>query len=229
MKTRVFSAAVTAAAIVAGSFGFSQHAMAVTFSEDTSTLPLPGQIVDPTSDISSQSGTVLTGLTGLSVPGSYRSPFENFASPHAIPGAYLLAPFTAIGATGVPSSFATYDLGSPQTSLVALWGSPDAYNTLEFWSLPGGTGSLLSSFTGSDLSIQSFGHDLVTFLAEGAETFQSVVLRSSGAAFEFAAVQQNAVPLPAALPLFGTGLGLLAYVGRRRKKRRTTGDLVPAV
>lgn len=228
MKTRVFSAALAAAAIVVGSFGFSQHAMAVTFSEDTSTLPPVGQIIDPTVDISSQFGTVLTGLTGASVPGSYRSPFENFAAPHTIPGAYLTAPFTAIGATGVPSS-ATYDFGSAQTSLVALWGSPDAYNTLQFWSGLGGAGSLLATFTGSDLSIQGFGHDLVTFLAEGAETFQSVVLSSTGAAFEFAAVEQNAVPLPAALPLFGTGLGLLAYVGRRRKKRRTTGDLMPAV
>ena len=76
------------------------------------------------------------------------------------------------------------------------------------------------SITGSALEIQTFGHDQVDFLMTGG-TFESVVLTSSGNEFEFADLMDSPAPtpLPAALPLFATGLGAMGLFGWRRKRK----------
>jgi hypothetical protein len=78
----------------------------------------------------------------------------------------------------------------------------------------------LFSITGSSLGVQTYGHDEVDFDMTGG-TFQSVVLTSSGNAFEFANLKDSPAltPLPAALPLFATGLGALGLLGWRRKRK----------
>jgi hypothetical protein len=120
-----------------------------------------------------------------------------------------------LGYTSVRNGTATYNLTGNNLSL--FWGSPDTYNTLTLWTGVGGTGASVS-LTGSlaDLpgGILGLGHHLVSILTDVA--FRSVTLSSTQAAFEFA--NMTATPIPAALPLFATGLGLMGWLGRRRKR-----------
>jgi hypothetical protein len=98
---------------------------------------------------------------------------------------------------------------------------------LSFFSAANATGSNLFTITGDQLLIQTYGHDQVRF-DFGNELFQSVLLSTNSNAFEFANLQTFggpapaaavATPLPAALPLFVSGLGALGFVGWRRKKK----------
>ena len=103
-------------------------------------------------------------------------------------------------------------------------------NTLTFWSGPGGTGTNVGEVRGDELNALTLGsgHHWLQFLT--SETFQSVTLYSGQAAFEFA--NMSATPIPAALPLFASGLGLLGFARWRRKlsamREWFTGWLVAA-
>lgn len=88
------------------------------------------------------------------------------------------------------------------------------------------TGTPLGAFTGSDLACFSSScadtlFDLATFIS--SSTIGSIVLTDDGAAFEYAfpggAVPVSATPLPAAFPLFATGIGGLGLFGWRRKRK----------
>jgi hypothetical protein len=209
------AAIVGAFVVCASSYDASATTVGIS-SQDIVNLPPIGSIVDPTPAPGPFTfGSVLTGLTGPSVGGRYRSPFEDYSFPNTIPPGYLSVPYTSIGSFG-PGS-AAYNFNSPQTTLVALWGSPDSYNILTFYNGLNGTGAPEGTFIGNDLLIQGNGHDLVTFLATGG-TFLSVVLSSNQAAFEFAGVDSQ-TPLPAALPLFATGLGVIGYFSAWRRKK----------
>lgn len=170
--------------------------------------------------------STFTALQTGSVPDVYRSPFENYATPGFGIGGWATLSYTSIQAGGT----AVYNIPTGGIGLSLLWGSPDSYNTLTFYSGLNGTGTDLGSFTGSDLKIQTYGHDLVTFLSSST-LFESLVLTSGSNAFEFADLSVSsdpgpggfgATPLPAALPLFVGGLGLYGLLARRRK-RRTAG------
>ncbi len=108
-----------------------------------------------------------------------------------------------------------------------LWGSVDAYNTIEFWDF-GGSG-LLDTFTGADVTAAANGN-------QGAEgtfyvninsdtTFNRVVLYSSSFSFEFdnisysekPAIVPSEVSEPAALGVLGLSLLGLGLAARRRK------------
>src|SRR5690606_36447875 len=94
------------------------------------------------------------------------------------------------------------------TILSFVWGSPDSWNTLSFYTGIDGAG-LLTSLTGSDLGVSGgVGGYLVTIVLDTA--FQSVSLASTNPAFEVANL--TATPIPPAILLFGSalaGLGLL--------------------
>src|SRR6516225_3483808 len=188
----------------------SESAQAVTFSftEDLVTVPTSGSNVMPTSS----TGTVV--LETLSIPGVTRSPFENF---NATPGPGYGSAYISINIGSALSSFNT-----PENSLSIFWGSPDSYNTLSFYASKDGTGTPLFSLTGSSLLIQTYGHDLVNFQTLD-DFFNSVVLSSTWYSFEFTNLTAydppTVTPLPAALPLFATGLGALGLLGWRRKKK----------
>jgi hypothetical protein len=192
------------------SISFQAHALTITYTQDSANFStLPSSSTNPTP--SATSGTVDTSETG-EVPDVYRSPFENTS---AGPGAAL-----SDGGTGLPGyqnlvytsveggAAATYSFSSPENTLSLLWGSPDSWNTLEFFSGPNDTGTLEYSITGNELDLQTYGHDLVDFDMSGGY-FQSVEFLSSQNAFEFADLKVSATPLPSSLPLFIGGFGAL--------------------
>ena len=123
----------------------------------------------------------------------------------------------------------TLELNSPATMLNLYWGSIDTYKVIQF-------------FLGATLIDTVTGTQTLPLLADGNQTsdlsnrlvtitlasiFDTVVFSSVGQnSFEFDNVSANAVPIPAALPLFAGGVGLLGWLARR--KRRAAQALLPA-
>lgn len=117
----------------------------------------------------------------------------------------------------------TISLGSLSQYFGYFGGSPDTYNSVELWK----DGSLLQTFSGSYLATVA-GLPADGNWANGAywniwasnpgEYFNVVKLVSTGIAFETDNhAVLSAVPLPAALPLMLSGLGVLGFASRRRK------------
>ena len=114
-----------------------------------------------------------------------------------------------------------------ETYLGILWGSVDGYNSLSFYN--GAT--LIGTFTGSDVLASPNGDQgangtaYVNISATGGTAFDRVVAASGLNAFEFDDVSFNLtistfaeddpVPEPVGVALFGTGLLALACVRRR--------------
>ncbi len=221
MKPRAFPAGLVAGVVAVCAFSHSASASIVSItSQDITNLPSISSIGAPTPY--SNTGGNYINITGPSSPDVYRSPFED-ASTQIIPAAYLSVPFTSIGSYGPYPATATYNIGNAST-FVLLWGSPDSYNTLTFFSGANGGGTNLGSFSGDAATLLNggtgLGHDLVTFTASAGNTIGSVVFQDDGqAAFEYA--DPGETPLPAALPLCATGAGLIGFLARRRKQRKT--------
>ena len=175
--------------------------------EQNSTLP-SGPYTSPSA--TTFSGDVRFNLTG-SEPGIYRSPFEGTSAQDT-------GLFTSIEGTGS----ATFNVSGDQFSLI--WGSPDSYNQLAFYSGADGGGSLLDTITGSSINpANGTGFSAVTI--SGLGTFGSVkLINDPGSnAFEVSSFNVSSVPLPAGLPMFGgaiLALGGLAMVRRGRATAR---------
>ena len=113
----------------------------------------------------------------------------------------------------------TLTLSAAATQLSLFWGSVDSYNVIEF--LLGGT--LVDMVSGNDVFNPASGDQtsantnrLVTITLAGL--FDKVIFYSNGQnAFEFDNVS-TAVPIPAALPLFAGGVGLLGWLARRKRR-----------
>lgn len=178
------------------------HAEALTITQ-TSTLP-GGPYTSPVPDLSTP--TVFTGLT-MSEANVYRSPFEGTSAYGSL--------FTSVEGTGT----ATFNQTGNQLSLI--WGSPDSYNQLTFYSGINGTGSTLGTVTGSAISPSNgTGFSYVTI--SGLSTFGSFKLINDPGtnAFEVSTFNVSSVPLPAGLPMFGGALlGLSALALRRRGRK----------
>jgi hypothetical protein len=110
-----------------------------------------------------------------------------------------------------------------------LWGSPDSYNEIEFYSAADAGGTLLATLGCGGLTAtgcSSSGYDLVTFSFSPSTTIGSIVTLDPGQngpaneSFEYDIVTSAATPLPAALPLFAGGLGLMGLLGRRKKRKQ---------
>ena len=144
-------------------------------------------------------GTVFTNLT-TSLGGVYRSPFEGTSAPNSL--------FTSVEGDAT----ATFNLSGNVLSLI--WGSPDTYNQLKFFSGVNGGGTLLDTILGSTINpANGTGFSYVT--VSGIGNFNSVVLDNvpNSNAFEVSTFAVSSVPLPASLPLFGGALLALAGFG----------------
>lgn len=115
----------------------------------------------------------------------------------------------------------TFNLTNPSNYFGLYWGSVDTYNSLSFYS--GSTllgtigGASIISAAGLQAGNQgAFGSVFANFASSIG--FDKVVAYSSGIAFEFDDVRLSAVPLPAALPMFGGLMGAMGLAARRRKR-----------
>jgi len=209
---RLFLASMTAGVAL---LAFSQNASAVTISlvsDNASIVPSTNFITAPVSS----SGVFALSTTGSDL-GVKRSPYENTPIANT--------PYSIISSGSLGAGSATYDCPNC-TTFSFLWGSPDDYNFVRFYSGLNGTGDLISTFIGTDVvppGTVGLGFNEVGFAASGG-TFSSVVFSDSGrAAFEYSNVRVNSVPGP----IVGSGLSGLGLVvacgsliGFARRRRR---------
>jgi len=187
--------------IAAATAQFVQPAAAAVFTLD---FDEPGIVLSmPAAD--GTTGTVNEGLVGSdTVDYLYRSPWEGTSNPGAT--------FTAVQAR----SSASYLLDAPVTGVSFLWGSVDFYNTVIFKN----GGVVIDYLIGQSVldAGAPAGEDFVQISILALAAFDEIIFDSTQNAFEFANIVVTAVPLPAALPLYGAGLVVLGWVSRKRKR-----------
>jgi len=156
-------------------------------------------------------GAVVTG----SVSGKYAAPYNSavMAAPDATP--YRTVPIPGSN----PVGSATLDFGGAEYTYFGLfWGSIDTYNKLEFLN----NGSVIASFTGSDVATPANGNQQSPFTNEYVNfsdmpSFDAVRFTSTNFAFEVDNIAVgNAVPAPGAVLLSTLGAGLVGWIRRRK-------------
>jgi hypothetical protein len=160
--------------------------------------------------------------------GAYTGPHDQIA-PASATGAYAywttdffpgaVNPFgTGLGRfLAIYGGTVTFTFGTAMQSASLLWGTPESFNSVQFWN----GGSLVGSITGSAFGSNS--DNYFVKLTPGA-VFDTIILVSSGYAFETAGLTATATTSPVAVPgpIAAAGLpGVLALIGyglyRRRK------------
>lgn len=180
-------------------FTASAQAATVSIATDDPVAALP---VFPAS---ATSGTVHQNVTG-SVGGVRRSPWDTVAGLEN-------SAYTSISG----NAWASYVFQSAMNSLTFMWGSVDLYNSIAFYN----NGSLLNeTIVGQDAlnagATQGSDFVIATILTNGL--FNEIRFLSDTNAFEIANIEVSAVPLPAALPLYGAGMALMGFLGWRKRK-----------
>lgn len=226
MKPNIRAGALAVCAIALCSFPHDANAVPVNVTINTDNTAFVPVDIAPPAPIASPFtfGTTFTGVTGTN--GIRRSPFEGNVQ-------FATAAYSAVeGPPPVGGASAAYSVLN-STLFQIFWGSVDKYNTLAFYN--GNT--FVGSLTGGDLAplVFGFGHDFVELTVGGV--FNTVVMTSSINAFEFSNIVAScpegrsceppaAVPLPAALPLFASGIvGLGGLFGWRKKRKSAAKDL----
>lgn len=210
-----FSAHALTTSVTTGSFSSMAGAFTIDFG------------VSPVNNIAPVSSPLPSGALG-GVSYSYTGgALFNFDTTSSLPNGTSARPpgstgnFWSIGTSPAAQqgpgvvSFAT-----PVSYFGFLWGSPDAYNHVSFYD-----GShLLGSFDGSAIKVppngdQSYARYFNAFAGSG-EVITNVTFTSGTNAFEtdnHAFV--SAVPEPEIYAMMIAGLGMLGFVGRRRKQK----------
>ncbi|HEY9027477.1 MAG TPA: PEP-CTERM sorting domain-containing protein [Burkholderiaceae bacterium] len=122
-----------------------------------------------------------------------------------------VTPVGAVGTflAGEAGDPATISFGAGAHIVSFLWGSPDSYNTLVVNEANGES----QSFTAAQLRLTRDGY--VHFVATDT-LITSMSFESSSPAFEAANFVARPVPEPASAALLLAGVGLLAFLSRRR-------------
>jgi hypothetical protein len=155
------------------------------------------------------SGVTLSGGAAI-VSGSLQ---DQYAEPFSGSGNYL-----TVGGNSPSAPTASLTFATALKSFGLFWGTPDDYNTLNFYN----GASLLASFVPGSGALASFaatrsaaGARYVDFSGTGGTVFDRVEFVSSQAAFEVDNISYSKVPTPAMLPAI-IGFGLTAL--KRRKQ-----------
>jgi hypothetical protein len=166
--------------------------------------------VEPLADIgvpaaSSTIGTVYQDVVG-SVDGIRRSPWEG----------------TALADTGTYTSvsgdaYATYVLDTAISAFTFMWGSVDTYNIIQLFDNGIAVDMVLGQEAIDAGAPEQIGFGIATIMSDFE--FDEVRFLSGNNAFEYANVDFSAVPLPAALPLYGAGLAVMGFVGWRKRRK----------
>jgi hypothetical protein len=214
------SVAILVGAVLAVAAASAANAATVVL--DTShTGPLAGSSVETFDGLAlgtPAADTPLTGIGGATLNVSNAQIVKGSSS-----GQYA-APFPVGGVdkTNYLSVFgggsATITLAHAATNLGLLWGSVDRYNSISFLD---GADNVLATFTGDDFAVNDGNQSLAgTYYANISSdvAFLKVILTSASNSFEVDNIAISAVPLPAALPLFGAALAGMGVVGRKRRK-----------
>jgi hypothetical protein len=221
---RLFSTACAAGILAALTFSQSANADTIQVTE-SQTLPLVPLNQQPTS-FSGDGNFVVNQTTSIS--GVQRSPYDGTA----FQGIGLFDSLNSPAATNSPGiEKATYDFTTGASIVSLLWGSPDTYNSVQLWSGADGTGTLLFTLSGNQLTNPQglgAGYDFVT-LTDQTGTFGSfVLLDNSQAAFEFANVTSPTsvvppTPLPSTWTMMIAGMIAFGYMALRRRKSDAVG------
>jgi hypothetical protein len=132
--------------------------------------------------------------------------------------------FLSVGTSGGQAGPIVVDMtASPADYYGFLWGSPDRYNSVEFYD----DKTLLKSLSGADVFANpspangfqgAFPNgQYFNAFAGDAEQITRVVFRSTGNAFETDNHAVMAVPEPGSYALLLAGLGAMGFVAMRRK------------
>lgn len=205
MKSLMRSASVVSVVVGLVAFAGTANALTVSIASQVTGAAYGGPDSFPIAAPTSTTGVF--GSSNLNTPTISINPFGSNPADF----------YYVLSQSGVGAGTATYDIAGGSTNFSLLWGSPDTYNSIKFCTGldGGGTCVTISPTVGGTFSATSSGYDLIDFTSDVA--FNSVILADSGqAAFEWSNV--TVTPLPAALPLFAGGLGLLGFLGRKKRR-----------
>jgi len=214
------TAAVVAHAASASAFSISVGGNLVT-GEGFKSSVAGAQTIDFNSGSPSNNMVTYSGITDNIVQGSK---VNNYAAPAGDASKYLTIANVGAGIAGSTGSI-TLNFAKAMDYFGLYWGSVDTYNFVDFYS----GNSLLKSFGGTDVSRTASGswtgasdNVYVNFFADPGQSFDKIVLRSTGIAFESDnhAYREASAAVPEPTTMAGMALAGAGFAAARRQKQK---------